>query len=131
MTTSEQLSELLDKLHMLKEDYQMKDDLAKKAKREHDAFQAEVFELMRETGLRTVRTDVATFATKSTLYAKVQDMDAFTEWVKATGLEDEFLRQKEVGARLNEYVREAVNNGTPLPEGTTWYPREYISITSE
>lgn len=109
----------------------MLDEQAKKARREHDAYQAEVFEFMRENGLLTVKTDNGTFSCKSTIYSKVQDMDQFIEWAKKQGLTDEFLREKEVGARLNEYVRDAVANGAPLPDGVTWYPREYISLSTE
>lgn len=121
----------LARLADLKKTYQLLDEQAKKARREHDLFQAEVFEFMRENGLLTVKTDSATFSCKSTIYAKVQDMDQFVGWVKEQGLEEEFLREKEVGARLNEYIRDAVANGAPLPDGTTWYPREYISVASD
>tara|TARA_R110000868_G_scaffold161309_7_gene391475 strand:- start:743 stop:1135 length:393 start_codon:yes stop_codon:yes gene_type:complete len=123
------LPEKLAQLADLKKDYQNLDEQSKKARREHDAFQAEVFEFMRENGLLTVKTDNGTFSCKSTIYAKVQDMDQFVAWVRKQGLEEEFIKEKEVGARLNEYVRDAVANGAPLPEGTTWYPREYVSIS--
>lgn len=109
----------------------MLDEQAKKARREHDAYQAEVFEFMRENGLLTVKTDNGTFSCKSTIYSKVQDMEQFVQWAKQQGLDDEFLREKEVGARLNEYVRDAVANGAPLPDGVTWYPREYISVSTD
>lgn len=125
------LPEKLAQLAELKKTYQALDEQAKKARREHDAYQAEVFEFMRENGLLTVKTDNGTFSCKSTIYAKVQDMDAFVAWVREKGLDEEFIREKEVGARLNEYVRDAVANGAPLPEGTTWYPREYISVTTD
>ena len=125
------LPEKLAQLAELKKAYQTFDEQCKKARREHDAFQAEVFEFMRENGLLTVKTDNGTFSCKSTIYAKVQDMDQFVAWVKEQGLEEEFIKEKEVGARLNEYVRDAVANGAPLPEGTTWYPREYVSISTD
>jgi hypothetical protein len=125
------LPEKLAHLAELKKAYQMLDEQAKKARRAHDQYQAEVFEFMRENGLLTVKTDNGTFSCKSTIYSKVQDMDQFIEWAKTQGLTDEFLREKEVGARLNEYVRDAVANGAPLPDGVTWYPREYISLSSD
>lgn len=125
------LPEKLKELARLKEAYQRLDQQAKEARREHDVFQAEVFEFMRENGLLTIKTDNGTFSCKSTIYAKVQDMEAFAVWVKEQGLEDEFLREKEVGARVNEYVRDSVATGQPLPDGVTWYPREYISVSTE
>lgn len=128
---TEALPEKLAKLAEMKKAYQMLDEQAKKARREHDQYQAEVFEFMRENGLLTVKTDNGTFSCKSTIYGKVQDMDAFVEWVRTQGLEDEFLKEKEVGARLNEYIRDAVANGQDLPSGTTWYPREYISVSTD
>lgn len=125
------LPERLEKLAELKQAYQALDQQQKDARRIHDAYQAETFEYMRENGLLTVKTDGGTFSCKSTIYSKVQDMDQFVEWVREQGLEEEFLREKEVAARLNEYVRDAVANGAPLPGGVTWYPREYISVSTE
>jgi FtsZ-binding cell division protein ZapB len=125
------LPERLARLAELKEAYQSLDQKQKEARRIHDAYQAETFEFMRENGLLTVKTDNGTFSCKSTIYSKVQDMDQFIEWVKLQELEEEFLREKEVAARLNEYVRDAVANGSPLPDGVTWYPREYISVSTD
>lgn len=125
------MPEKLERLAELKKAYQTLDEQTKKARRAHDQYQAEVFEFMRENGLLTVKTDNGTFSCKSTIYSKVQDMDQFIEWAKLNGLTDEFLREKEVGARLNEYVRDAVANGAPLPDGVTWYPREYISVSTD
>lgn len=128
---TEALNEKLKKLSLLKEKYRQLDEQTKRARKEHDRYQDEVYGDLREAGLLTIKTDSGTFACKSTIYAKVQDPDAFVKWAEEQGLKDEFLKQKEVGARLNEYVRDAVANGSPLPDGTIWYPREYISITND
>lgn len=125
------LPERLEQLAEYKQAYQTLDQQAKEARRIHDAYQAETFEYMRENGLLTVKTDNGTFSCKSTIYSKVQDMDQFIGWVREQGLEEEFLREKEVAARLNEYVRDAVANGQSLPDGVTWYPREYISVSTD
>jgi len=128
---AQSLPDKLARLAELKKAYQTLDEQTKAARKEHDAFQDEIYSELRDAGLLTVKTNDATFSCKSTIYAKVQDMDAFVTWATSNGLADEFLREKEVGARLNEYVRDAVANGAPLPDGTVWYPREYISISSD
>lgn len=125
MTIPEKLAEL----QKLKNTYREHDKKAKAAKAEHDDYQRALFDEMRDAGLLTVKTDNGTFSAKSTVYASVQDLDAFVEWCKQMDLDEEFLRTKEESARLNEVVRAALDNGEELPPGVSFYAREYISIT--
>lgn len=125
------LPEMLTRLAELKNKYRALDEKAKKARHEHERFQAEVYEFMRDNGLLTVKTNSGTYSAKSTIYAKVQDLEQFLDWARTMELDEEFVREKEVGARLNEYVRDAVANGSPLPDGVVWYPKEYISLVQD
>lgn len=125
------LTEMLTTLAQKKQHYRDLDQQAKEARRDHERYQAQVYDHMREQGLLSIKTHKGTYSAKSTVYAKVQDLDAFIEWATANGLSEEFLREKEVGARLNEFVRDAVANGSPLPNGVVWYPKEYISLVQE
>lgn len=121
--------ERLRHLKGLKETYRDLDKQAKEAKRLHDEEQAAIFEDMREEGTFTVKNEAGTFARKSTIFAHVQDREAFHEWVREHQLAAEFLRETEESARLNELVRGLVDNSEELPPGVGFYSRDYISIT--
>lgn len=124
-----ELGDRLDKLAELKErEHQLKQQ-AKDAETERKNFEAETYELMRETKNLSVRRPGGSFSAKSTVYGHVRDPDAFQAWVEEQDMVDEFLTTKPVGQRLNEFVREALDNGADLPPGVTWYPKDYISFT--
>lgn len=129
MSINKVTPERLARLRVLKNQYRDLDRKAKEAKRVHDEEQAAIFEDMREEQLLTIKTDDATFSRKATIYAHVQDMEEFAAWCRERELEEEFLREKEESARLNELVRGLIDNGEELPPGVGWYSREYISIT--
>lgn len=125
------LTDMLAELAEKKNHYRNLDQQAKEARRDHERFQAQVYEYMRDQGLLSIKTHHGTYSAKATVYAKVQNLDEFVEWTRVNGLSEEFLREKEVGARLNEFVRDAVANGSPLPDGVVWYPKEYISLVQD
>lgn len=120
---------MLQELRYKKRNYRDAQIAADALKAEHDRKQAEVFSLMRERGLLTVKSEDASYSRKSTIYGHVQDRDAFVQWVKDSGLDEELLVQKEKGQPLNELVRSMIDNGEELPPGLGFYAREYVSIT--
>jgi hypothetical protein len=120
----------LRNLRALKERYRALNKEYQKAKAEHDALEMMLFDKMRELGLMSMRTTEGVYAAKSTAYAQVNDHEAFQDWCRENGLDTEFLKQKEIPQRLNEYVRHALDTGQDLPPGVTWYPKDYISIST-
>lgn len=119
----------LQALRLRKKSYREVQVLADRLKAEHDEAQAEVFSIMRDRGLLTVKAEDASYSRKATIYGHVQDRDAFIAWVKEQGLDEEMLVQKEKGQPLNELVRSMIDNGEELPPGLGFYTREYVSIT--
>lgn len=117
------------KFHRLRERYEESNRRTKRLKRELDEFQASLYEQMRREGVISLRTQEGLFTTKSTVYAVVQDRDAFAEWCRENDLTDELLSLKPAEQRLNEIVRERIDTKQDLPPGVGWYPREYISRT--
>lgn len=113
----------------LKANYKQLDEAAKQAKSSHDAYQAQLFEELRDRGVKSVSTDNGRFDCKATIYANVNDMEAFTAWADARDLTDEFVKDAPEKARLNEFVRDCIDSGQELPDGVNWYERQYISIT--
>lgn len=119
----------LTHLARLKEAKAQTAKIADDAKAEHDIYQASLYAEMEASGVPSMRTTEGLFSCKSTAFAAVQDREAFTAWVHEQGLEDEFLRTEEVKGRLNEMVRDILDNGGDMPPGINWYPREIISFT--
>lgn len=99
------------------------------AKDEHVQFQADLFQDMREQEIRSVNTETAQFVARSTIYATVQDQDAFQVWAQEKGLEEDYFTPKPAKARLNELVRDRIDSGEDMPPGISFYPRDYISIS--
>lgn len=126
---SEELAEKLKHLKHLKQSFKDAELLAKESKRRLDEYQAQLFNEMRDHGLETIKHDGVSYVSKTTVFAHVQDDEAFQSWCQENQVDDVYLSLKEEKGRLNELVREAIDNGMELPPGVVWYPREYISIT--
>lgn len=65
------------------------------------------------------------FVPTSTTYGQVQDRDAFIEW--ARDHRPELIEPHERKGLVNEFIRECLDNGEPLPPGLGFYTRDYIS----
>ena len=84
---------------------------------------------MQESGMTGHKTTDANFVRKSTIYAQVQDIEQFAEWCRENDVTDEFVKEAPQKDRLNELVRQRIDDGQTLPDGVGWYSRDYISIT--
>lgn len=101
---------------------------AKEARYEMEKYQADLYESMSNMGMESTRIDGTSYARKETIYATVQDRDAFVEWARDHGMED-LTKTVEEKARLSEIVRERIDTGQELPPGVHWYGKQYISVT--
>lgn len=109
-------------------------DLQRRAddlKDSHDRLQEDVFDTMRNAGLTSVGTDDEQFVAKSTIYATVADLDEFLAWAASNGLEAEFTEINAIKGRLNELVRQRLQDGEELPPGLDFYRKNYISKTQK
>lgn len=70
-----------------------------------------------------------TFQPRATDYARIIDDEKAVEWAEGRALIDEFTAPKFVMARLNEEVREARDEGKPLPDGVDFYTKRFVTIT--
>lgn len=79
-----------------------------------------------EDGGASIRNNRGTFIAAETIFAQIQNREAFEQWAREqdeTYFEDK-LREK----LLNELVREKIDNGEPLPPGLGWYGRRRITV---
>lgn len=119
-----------DYLRYLKAEAKRKQADADDAKKRAKEFEADLWRKYDEQNTRGIRTGEARYELKSTIYGTVTDYEAFKEWVIEQDLVEEFLKQTEESARLNELVRDRMDTGQELPAGVGWYERRYISVTS-
>jgi hypothetical protein len=127
--STQQIRHSLDTLHELKQDMKVKGLIADEAKKRYQEYEHAVFQEMTAAGMTGFKSETAGYSAKSTIYANVQDSEAFEAWCAENGLTEDFLKSAPEKARLNELVRERLDNGEELPPGVGWYPRNYISIT--
>lgn len=66
---------------------------------------------------------------KPTIYGRINDIDKAMEAFENSGRVDELFHPKVEGARLNEYVRECIDQGIPLPDGVDWYAKEGVTVS--
>lgn len=125
---STELKERLDHLAELK-------DTARRLKRESDQardemkrYEADLWQDMNEHGFRSFGTDRGRYDRKSTPFGVITDRQAFVEWCHQNGVED-IIQETEISQRLNELVRSRLDSQEELPPGTSFYTRDYISLT--
>lgn len=102
---------------------------ADRLKEHHDVLEQQVYDKMDLQDTWTLKTSTRRFSGKSTTYAVITDMDELRAWLDEQGLEDEFLKEAPQKARLNELVREYLDNGQTMPPGLSSYDKRYVSIT--
>lgn len=102
--------------------------------------EAEYFTAMSESKIKNaVKIDLGdhgdvTFGLGSTRYARILDSKKVREWAEANDERRAAFIDAEgklVKARLNEEVRERLDNSTPLPPGLDFYVREYVTISQQ
>lgn len=134
-----ELARLESKFRRLAELRDQRDIDAAAAKRSEGAYrsyEAELFEEIEDSALKgTVEFnfggDLGTvrFQTRSTIYGKVEDKNAAYEAFENEALIDEMTAPKFEARRLNEYVRDRLESGLPLPEGVGYYVKRYFTIS--
>lgn len=129
--TEQTIPQRLAELARLREQYRAEQAVADATKAEHDRLQKILHEDMKEAGLLTIGTDTDTFTRKSTYYAQVENQDEFIAWAESEGLLEEFTETAAVKGRLNELVRQRLQDGEMLPPGLGFYSKDYISKTQK
>lgn len=124
------IQQRLAHLRRLKDLYRGLAEQADNAKADHDRYQAAIFEEMRDDRLDGVKHDGVHYIPKATVYASVQDLDAFAAWCKANDLIEEFIVDSAAKGRVNELVRRCLDNAEELPPGIGWYEKQYVAITA-
>jgi hypothetical protein len=87
-----------------------------------------LYQRMEAGSVDGLKVDGVSFVPSETVYANVQDREAFVSWAKEN--DEQLIEDKERKALLNAAVRERLDNGETLPDGVGFYVRESISLRS-
>lgn len=118
-----------------------RDEDAAKAKRSEETYravEAEVYEQFEDSGtVGTIKVDlgepygVVSFRTRETYFGKIVDEDAALEYYEQRAQIDEVTQPKFTMARINEEVRDRIEQGLSMPPGVTFTARRGMTITRQ
>ena len=95
----------------------------------------DVLDRMEELGLKNFTVnlpgigEVRFTRRKPTVYGRIVDPDAAFDALKAQGRSEELFSPKIQASRLNELVRESLEQGMPLPDGVDFYERAGVTVS--
>lgn len=132
--------EALVKLRRFMEARELRDELEEKlkaAKEDYKEIEMEVHLMIGNSPVeRLSNIDLGepwgrvSFQNQETPYARVLDADVALEHYRKLGA-NYVVEGKLVGARLNEDIRRAEEEGRPLPPGLDSYKKRYVQITKQ
>ena len=129
---------LLRRLVEAREKRDETDAAARRAAAEYREIEAEVHEELTDGPVQRLNNvDLGppygrvSFHAKETTYGRILDKDQALDYIEERQMADEMTESKIVMARVNEIVRECVEEGQDLPPGFDFYRRPYVQITRQ
>ena len=139
MTDDATLANIESKFRRLAEAREARDmskAAADRAEREYREVEADLFEQLEDSAIRgTVQFDfggdlgTVKFSPRRTIYGRIIDKNAALDAFENEAIADEMSSPKIEARRLNEYVRERLENGQSLPTGVDFYEKKFITIS--
>lgn len=71
------------------------------------------------------------FQARETIYGRIIDSEEAQEYFESRAMIEEVSEPKFVMARVNEIVRDKVEQGEKMPPGLDFYPRRFVAITRQ
>jgi len=130
-----QLAEMLRTFYEKKDAHHRLKAEADAATNEYRAAEQDVLDRMDELGLKTLTVELPGVGSvrftkrKPTIYGRITDLDAAMEAFSESGRADELFSPKVAASRLNEFVRECLEQGQPLPPGVDFYERPGVTVS--
>lgn len=129
----------ISKLRRLMEAREKRDEdkkAAEASEKDFRAIEAEVFEEFEEAAVQgTVKVDlgdpygVVSFRTRETYYGTVIDEEAAQDYFEQRAMMDEVSAPKFVMRRINEEVRDRIEQGQDMPPGISFRANRGVTIT--
>lgn len=105
---------------------------------EYREYEADLFERMLNSPVKgTRRIDlgepfgVVVFTPRETKYGRILDLDKALDYFDSRAMSDEMTKPGISKRKLNELVRELLEQGKPLPDGVDWYANRGITISKK
>ena len=133
MSHQDEVSEKLD--HELREYVRLRFDAeymegeAKAARQKADEQRDRLWDIMEAAGLKTLKHELGSMTRIVQTKAIITDDDSLSHFLTEEGIYDAMTKRAWRQANLNELVREAIENGDPLPEGLDALSLKQIRFT--
>lgn len=109
---------------------------AETSEKEYRTHEAELFDEMADGPIQgTIRLDLGepygtvAFTPKETPFGRILDNEAAVKYFEEQGMLEEVTRQQFGKQKLNEIVRDFLDQGKPMPPGVDWYAKRGITIS--
>jgi hypothetical protein len=129
------------KLRRLMEAREKRDEAKKAAEeseKDYREIEAEVYDDLEESGLTgTVKIDlgqpwgVVSFNTRETYFGRIIDADEALDYFDQRAMTEEVSAPKFVMKRINEEVRDRIEQGLKMPPGIDYFARRGVTITRQ
>jgi hypothetical protein len=129
------LTEMLRVFYEKKQQHHMMKAASDNATEEYRIAEQDILDRLEELGLKNMTVnlpgigEVRFTKRKPTVYGRIVDSDAAYEAFAAEGRADELFSPKIQASRLNELVRESLEQGQPLPEGVDFYEKAGVTVS--
>jgi hypothetical protein len=136
MSDQERLASRFRRLVELREKRDEDKTSAEKSEVEYREYEAELFEELSDGPMQgTLRFDlggnigIVTFTPRETKFGRIVDADAAVQYFEERELAKEFTKPAIEKRKLNELVRDLLEQGKSMPAGIDWYAKRGITIS--
>jgi hypothetical protein len=113
-------------------------ETAKNSEKAYRAYEQEFFQAVADSPIKgALKLDLGggvgevSFSLRETTYGRVLDAEKAAEYFKARSMDAAMFEPKISGQRLNEHIRELLDNGTPPPEGLDFFVNRGVTISRQ
>lgn len=106
------------------------------AKKDKDILDSEVWDMLNEAPMRPpfkfiIDGEEIIFHNKTTPYGKILDYDKAYEWAREKGWDEALNEDRFVMARVNEEIRERIDDNAEMPPGIGYTEKRWVAITRQ
>lgn len=113
-------------------------EAAKNSEKAYRGYEQEFFQAIADSPIKgALRLDLGgdagevSFSLRETTYGRVLDAEKAAEYFRARSMSDSMFEPKISGQRLNEHIRELLDNGTPPPDGLDFFVNRGVTISRQ
>lgn len=138
LTDEEKIASRFRRLVELREDRDEKKTAFDTAEESYREYEAELFDAMKSSPIKgTRRIDLGppfglvVFTPRETKFGRILDLDLALEHFEQRAMVESMTKPAIAKRKLNEMVREYLEQGKPMPPGIDWYPQRGITISKK